>query len=367
MKNIIAVSFASICWLFSSAQIEGPLSGGTFTVVAIPGSNQTWTTPANVAASDNLYTSFGNLTGGVGGFTDYLVTTNFGFTIPSGSTISGIIVESERADPNFRTSDHSIRIVKAGVIGSTERSVGSGYPSSDSYQSYGNAGDLWGETWAPADINNAGFGVAIAARRSVAGGTTAGRVDHIRIIVFYDFTILPVRLINFSATKNKSAVLLNWTTAEESNMNYYILQRSLNNLDYADITSVRSENQITTTKYQASDNNPFNGTAFYRLKTIEYSGITKYSKVISINFEKTDKTILYPTSITKGAVLNINNPGNKKLAIRFYTTSGQLISNINTNSNQLSTEKITNGQGNIFFSILNEQGKIAGSGILFVY
>ncbi|MEJ0104975.1 MAG: hypothetical protein WDO19_21565 [Bacteroidota bacterium] len=169
----------------------------------------------------------------LGAYTDYLVVTDFLFALPPGASISGIVIDIERSDAFRRTSDYSIRIVKNGVIGATERSLGAGYRAGDSYQSYGSSGDLWGESWTDADINNSGFGVAIAAQRSVGGaGATAGKINDVQITVFYNFVVTPVRLVSFSACKKNKQTELTWVTADEVNMDHYEIERSSNGRDF---------------------------------------------------------------------------------------------------------------------------------------
>lgn len=365
MKNLYTSGLLFLIHFTLNAQIAGPNSGGSFTTIVIPGSIQTWSTPSNAASSDNIYTTFGNLAGGVGSYTDYLVATNFGFSIPSGVTINGIIVEVERADPNFRTSDYSIRIVKGGVVGATERSFSSGYPSTDSYQSYGNAGDLWGETWNESDINASGFGVAIAAQRSVSGGTTAGRIDHVRIIVFYDFTLLPVRLIQFSGQKKNKSIELSWTTTDEISMSHYVVERSKDARNFSSLLSVVSRNQLQQTVYSAVDANPLNGISYYRLKTVESNGTVKYSRIISVQLSTGNSISIYPTIWKSGSVLNITNPENEILNILLYNLSGQLMGSSVTNSSLFTPVINPSVKGTLIYNIRDEQGMLKGSGQLF--
>lgn len=367
MKNFLLTYLFIFSAIVLQAQNQGPLSGSSFTTVVIPGSNRTWTNPGNATTSDDIYSTFGNITGGVGSYTDYLVATNFGFSIPLSATITGIVVEVERSDPNFCTSDYSVRIVKGSSIGSeigpSERAVGSNYPSSDSYQSYGNAGDLWGEIWSPIDINEPTFGVAIAAQKSVSG-TTGGRVDHIRIIIFYSYTVLPVKLVLFSALKKDNSVAVTWITTDEINMNRYEVERSINARDFINIKTVTSLDKTSETKYTITDNNPFSGISYYRLKTVEDNGTIKYSKIISLQFSTGSTVSIYPNVWKSGAPLNITNPENEKLTIYFFTTSGQLTSKTVTKSNEVPTELISKEKGILFFRITNEEGKICGSGKL---
>lgn len=78
--------------------------------------------------------------------------------------------------------------MKGGVIGSTNRNLGSYWPTSDTYVSHGSNSDLWGETWTTADINSNGFGVAISPTNDYASLDNA-RIDHIRITVYYTMPI----------------------------------------------------------------------------------------------------------------------------------------------------------------------------------
>ncbi len=364
MKNLIQLLLFALPAFDLQAQLyEGPLNGSSFTTIVIPGSNRTWVNPGTASASDNVYSTFGNITGASGSYTDYLVATNFGFTISTAAIVTGIVVEMERSDPNFRTADYRIRIVKGGTIGHTERAAGATYPSSDSYQSYGHTGDLWGETWSIADINAANFGVAIAARRTFASGSTAGRVDHIRITVFYTFPV-PLQLINFSASKTDHSAVITWTTAEEINMSHYEVERSSNARDFTSIKSVASLNQTRDTKYTINDNSPARGISYYRLKTVGNDGEVKYSKIISLQFGTGNTVTVYPTTWKSGTTLHITNPEYEKLRISFFNTSGQLAGKAVTNSNEVPTNMISTAKGILFFRIVNEAGSIVGLGKL---
>jgi hypothetical protein len=58
-----------------------------------------------------------------------------------------------------------VRIVKSdGTYGSQNKTTFASFPSpTATYDSYGSSGDLWGETWTPADINDTDFGAGFVA------------------------------------------------------------------------------------------------------------------------------------------------------------------------------------------------------------
>lgn len=149
----------------------------------------TWNSPGNITASDNTR-SDSNYTSGAGTFyTNYLKATNFGFSIPAGATIEGIVVEVEKLSDgntaNYYAYDTEIKIIKGGTIGSTNKATATHWPTSEAFASYGGASDLWGETWSAADINGSTFGVAVSAAIYTTGSFIRIYVDSIRITVYY--------------------------------------------------------------------------------------------------------------------------------------------------------------------------------------
>ena len=155
---------------------EGPRSPTTVVDDASFG-GASWFPPGNATASDNLYAQVAP----GGSPTHYLKATNFGFNIPSPAQILGIQVFVERKAVAGTIKDSRARIVKAGVVGTAERALVPNWPIADASVTYGTPSDLWGNTWTPADINNAGFGFAL----SVTDTLDTAAVDHISITVTY--------------------------------------------------------------------------------------------------------------------------------------------------------------------------------------
>lgn len=144
----------------------------------------TWKDPTNVAVSDNKYaTAFAqaNLS------THYLKATNFGLSVPTNATVTGVLVEIEvrKNGPDggsFR--DATVRMVRAnGTVGNANRGKDAQLDTADSYCSYGHSHDMWGERLTPADVNSSNFGV-VAAYVSPAN-TSLVSIDHMRMTVYY--------------------------------------------------------------------------------------------------------------------------------------------------------------------------------------
>jgi hypothetical protein len=365
MKNfLLTVLFSVLLSTLLKAQTQGPLNGAAFSVINIAGSSRTWINPSNVAGSDNSYASFGNLTNTAGAYTDYLVTCKFGLSIPSNAIISGIVVEVERSDASSKTSDYSVRIVKNGAVGTAEYSKVGVYPTSDATQTYGGATDKWGETWTPADINSPTFGIAIAAQRSSTSGTTAGRIDNIRISVSYNFLTLPVDLISFSGVKKNNVVQISWVTANEENMSYYEVERSADGASYSTISRVNSQNRAFTTTWTINDEKPLSAKSWYRLKMVEKSGVNKYSNIITISPDaETNNTGLYPNPLPRTGVLQTKNTNNQPLTVSFFSAYGHHLADVSTTSSVVVLdERVKANAGMLYYKISNKQGEVVATG-----
>lgn len=162
---------------------SGPLYPGTCANDSSysPSSNP-WIGPGNATTDNGSITYNGLLSDS---YSDYLKSTNYGFSIPTGVTIDGIVVEFNRWSPTgYQVYDNRIRIVKGGVVGSTDKSGGALWSNmtDGSYFSYGGASDLWGESWSASDINSSDFGCVIS---TATRGFAAAYLDTSRITVYY--------------------------------------------------------------------------------------------------------------------------------------------------------------------------------------
>jgi hypothetical protein len=158
------------------AATAGPNSPGTAVSNSSFGTTA-WTNPGNAEASDNMFA----VAAPGGSPTQYLEVTNFGFALPGTAIIDGISVAIERKSAAGTITDARVRIVKGGVIGTTDEAAPGAWPTSDTVANYGGASDLWGETWTPSDINGAGFGVVVSAMDDV----DTAAVNFISISVTY--------------------------------------------------------------------------------------------------------------------------------------------------------------------------------------
>lgn len=157
----------------------GPLYPGIVSQIII-GSGHAWSNINAIKAADGA-----NATVGIpdGEQSNLLYASNFGFSIPGGASISGILVEVNRSSTANSVGDFRVQLVKAGTPTGNTKAAGI-WPSTPETQPYGGSSDLWGNSLSPADVNSAGFGVTFGGQ-SVYGLRT-GKCDFIRITVYYN-------------------------------------------------------------------------------------------------------------------------------------------------------------------------------------
>ncbi len=280
MRVLVTFTLVIAVCLLLYAATSGPSSGSTFSSSAY--GDKTWDDKDHVQSSDDDYATCEDLDDGDS--SEYLKVTNFGFAIPASSTIEGIEVFIEKRGESSKIKDASVKIIQSGVISGTEQALTTTWGNSDFTDTYGSATDLWGLTWTDADINASNFGVAIAARKSSnGGGEKKARIDHIQITVHYTSS-LPISLKSFNAhAVDNKKIKLEWTTASEKNNDYFTIERSENGASFHKISTVKGAgNSSSIINYNAYDDAPVFGNAYYRLKQTDFDGKFTYSNLISV-------------------------------------------------------------------------------------
>lgn len=186
IPGLLLITFISLTVAFPFAALgasSGPNTPDTCVSDNSNGGAEPWVNPSNAITDNGSNASTGNITGSE--FTHYLKCTDFDFSIPTDATIDGIVVDWERLSVNSATEakDQAVRIVKGDVVGSTDKTSATVYPTTATIASYGSSSDKWGETWTYSDINSTTFGAALASQDHDAIGLP--QVDYVRITVYY--------------------------------------------------------------------------------------------------------------------------------------------------------------------------------------
>jgi hypothetical protein len=137
-------------------------------------------------------------------------------------------------------------------------------------------------------------GTGSAPEPPTPGIYAAGTITSDAFTSFSDFILassaeennpLPIELLSFDATVLAATVQLRWTTAQEWNNEMFIVERSGDGQQFERIGTVQGAGTSTEMiSYGFEDPYPIPGTAYYRLKQLDYDGSYSYSKIVSASF-----------------------------------------------------------------------------------
>lgn len=161
--------------------------------------------------------------------------------------------------------------------------------------------------WSPGD---AGFNLTF----QLDGGT------------FRECSILPVSLVDFSGACSNGRTTLTWSTASETNNDYWLVMRSVNQEDFQVIGTVPGAgNSNTLQTYAYTDENLDGARALYKLMQTDYDGHHEASKTIEVSCGPSGDNIRVADFQSQGYVLlEIPPELGKVQQIRLVSTAGSI-------------------------------------------
>lgn len=146
---------------------------------------------------------------------------------------------------------------------------------------------------------------------------------------------LPLVLLDFNATVANKKAVLNWVTGMEKSLSHFVVERSVNGIDYTDAGMIFANgNSSVKVPYTYADALPVNakGVIYYRLKMVDQDGKFQRSTVKLIRIGEAPKTLsiaTYPNPVT--TELRISLPEswqNKKVTLNIFSSNGQLVKQV---------------------------------------
>ncbi len=116
--------------------------------------------------------------------------------------------------------------------------------------------------------------------------------------------ILPVSFVSFNGRYLSGKALLNWQVSSDLDVAAYVVERSCNGIDFAEVGLVTVS--ASKVDYTFKDELPLVNSIssiYYRLKAVDYNGSKTYSNSILITCEKLNSYVIYPNPAK--SILNI--------------------------------------------------------------
>jgi hypothetical protein len=180
------------------------------------------------------------------------------------------------------------------------------------------------------------------------------------LTTFSDFTgagngsPLPVELLSFDAVPvNNAEVLVTWTTASEINNDQFIVERSLDAVNFEFVGEVTGAgNSNFTRNYTLTDVKPYNGVSYYRLRQVDFNGEQETFTPVAVFLTGAvgSSMNVFPNPATETATLNINGQYKGKAVLQIIDITGRNISkqqiNLTEGSNaiKLDVDGLANGK-----------------------
>jgi hypothetical protein len=198
--------------------------------------------------------------------------------------------------------------------------------------------------------SNEGFGTSFAGFTRIGDNTTYRSYNPYSVDSYFTFSTatatLPVVLTDVKANKQTDCVNVNWSVAQETNIDSYDVQRSGNGVQYATIATVNARNSSIASSYSYKDYSPNSGNNYYRI-VINEKGRTELSKVVYLNLNGLKNN--FGASFVSSRVLNLTLNGlaadNYKLSL--LNGSGQLVQMEAFKHNGTDQNKLINLNGSL--------------------
>lgn len=194
-------------------------------------------------------------------------------------------------------------------------------------------------------INICPGGVYVSATGALTGGNPGSKIDICGETVwngpgptfgplYLGLAILPVELISFTGSLQSTGnVILEWSTASESNNSRFCVERSTNGLTFIEIGRVNGNGTSSqVNNYTFNDPNPETGTNYYRLKQQDFNGRYEYLGPMAIEkFENGSGCVLtvYPNPCYDMCTVNFSDcpeDNNGYISLELIDANGQVVS-----------------------------------------
>ncbi len=158
---------------------------------------------------------------------------------------------------------------------------------------------------------------------------------------------LPVKFLQFTATKSNEEALLEWSTATEKNNAYFEIQRSIDGIYFETIKIVSATgNAIEVQSYSCLDSEISEGEIYYyKIKQVDADGQFSFSTTISIDLNGDEEVVhLYPNPASDNIELKLSS--GSIVSIALYDLLGRALISINdihTHSYKLMISEMATG------------------------
>ncbi len=183
---------------------------------------------------------------------------------------------------------------------------------------------------------------------------TGGLQGNITITGTFSST-LPVTFSKFSATSSKNTSIVSFATASETNNAFFTIERSADGTSFDALGEIKGAgNSNTTLSYEFTDEKPFAGVNYYRIKQTDYDGKFSYSDIKSVRHNTFGNLSITPRT-TEGRLQITTDAEDYTLDV--YNVAGQQVKSYQSLSldQSISIDELTAG---LYYIKVNVDGQV---------
>lgn len=138
--------------------------------------------------------------------------------------------------------------------------------------------------------------------RNATGTGGAMRLDDFKVYAHLENIFnLPIELLSFTGHAEDEVVELNWSTATETNNDYFTTYRLENDTTWRELGRVTGAgNSQSIQMYTMIDRNPEVGTNYYKLRQTDIDGAYEEFDIVAVEWKPPDKPTAYPNPSVAG-------------------------------------------------------------------
>jgi hypothetical protein len=147
-------------------------------------------------------------------------------------------------------------------------------------------------------------------------------------LLYFGFTgTLPITMLDFTGQAQGKESLLNWSTAQEQNSDYFSVERSQDGVHFTAIGQVSAaHNSDQTVNYSFTDPSPFTGNNYYRLNMVNMDGTSGYTGIVVVNFNSSAQVVVvYPNPAHGSFQLLFKNMKAGTYGLTLLNAAGQTV------------------------------------------
>jgi len=150
---------------------------------------------------------------------------------------------------------------------------------------------------------------------------------------------LPLEVLNFNIHLQNDTALLFWETLSEINKDYFVIERSIDGINFSSIGKVNAAgNSSEKQSYHYKNILPHPGIFYYRIKQVDFNNIYDYSEIKAIHLKNSSKVLFYPNPLNQGKPLTIHMDEKKEtIKITIFDITGKAINTPFTQNNNTIT------------------------------